>query len=159
MLGQSGTTKGNAQRTKGAIRAQETLQAGAICHRRSKQGHVEVLLVASLRNGRWGLPKGHVNAGETTSDAALREAFEEAGIRGTATPRAFGNFIYYKQDNPKRYCVSVHLVAVSEVLEEYPERHIRKCKWVSLATAAREASRSDLRIILEDFRLMMAGRD
>jgi 8-oxo-dGTP pyrophosphatase MutT (NUDIX family) len=157
MLEQS-AAKSIAQRSKGALRAQDTLQAGAICHRRSKQGHVEVLLVASRRNGRWGLPKGHVNAGETTWDAALREAFEEAGIRGAVEPMVFGNFSYYKQDNPKRYRVLVHLVAVSEVLEEFPERHVRKCKWVPLATAAREASRPGLRIILADFGMTMAGR-
>jgi 8-oxo-dGTP pyrophosphatase MutT (NUDIX family) len=31
---------------------------------------------------RWSLPKGHVEAGETTEDAAIREVEEETGILG-----------------------------------------------------------------------------
>jgi len=39
----------------------------------------EILFVGSRRNGRWGLPKGHIEAGETSWAAARREALEEAG--------------------------------------------------------------------------------
>jgi len=34
-----------------------------------------------LRNNRWDLPKGKVEAGETLLQAALRETFEETGIK------------------------------------------------------------------------------
>lgn len=37
-------------------------QAGAICYRRDKKGRLEVPLVGSRRNGRWGVPKGHVES-------------------------------------------------------------------------------------------------
>ena len=36
-----------------------------------------------LRNGRWDLPKGKVEAGETLLQAALRETAEETGIEAT----------------------------------------------------------------------------
>ena len=39
----------------------------------------EMLLIR--RNGRWDLPKGKVEAGETLLEAALREVEEETGIR------------------------------------------------------------------------------
>ena len=35
-----------------------------------------------LRNGRWDLPKGKVEPGETLLQAALREVQEETGIHG-----------------------------------------------------------------------------
>lgn len=35
-------------------------QAGAICFRVAADGHPEVLLVTSRRNGRWGIPKGRI---------------------------------------------------------------------------------------------------
>jgi 8-oxo-dGTP pyrophosphatase MutT (NUDIX family) len=118
---------------------------------------MEVLLVGSLRNGRWGLPKGHVHAGETTEETALREAFEEAGVQGTVESVAFGSFSYKKNGNPKRFHVSVHVVAVNELSDVYPERDIRKSKWVPIARAEREASRPGLRNILKRFAVTIKG--
>jgi 8-oxo-dGTP pyrophosphatase MutT (NUDIX family) len=58
-------------------------QAGAVVFR-TDGGSVRILLVRSRKNpGVWVFPKGHVEAGESHADAALREAGEEAGILGT----------------------------------------------------------------------------
>ena len=59
--------------------ARDIRQAGAICYRRNENGDLRILLVGSRRNGRWGVPKGHLDPEETTGAAALREAFEETG--------------------------------------------------------------------------------
>jgi 8-oxo-dGTP pyrophosphatase MutT (NUDIX family) len=83
--------------------AQLIEQAGAICLRKAGgRVKVEVLLIGSLRNGRWGIPKGHVEPGETSWEAAEREAFEEAGIKGTAIERVVGSFVYTKDRAPLR---------------------------------------------------------
>ena len=37
------------------------------------------------RNGRWDLPKGHVEPGESTAECAVREVAEETGAVGAAT--------------------------------------------------------------------------
>jgi 8-oxo-dGTP pyrophosphatase MutT (NUDIX family) len=65
------------------IDIQDVEQAGTICISRSDGHDPRVLLVSSRRNGGWGLPKDHVEPGETHRLAAAREAFEEAGIRGS----------------------------------------------------------------------------
>ena len=58
-------------------------QAGAIVFR-TDGGSVRILLVRSRKSpGVWVFPKGHLEAGESHMDAALREAEEEAGILGT----------------------------------------------------------------------------
>lgn len=44
-----------------------------------------VLLVHHNATGKWVFPGGHVDADETPSEAALREVFEETGVRATIT--------------------------------------------------------------------------
>jgi ADP-ribose pyrophosphatase YjhB (NUDIX family) len=59
-------------------------QAGGIAFRADpERGGVSVLLVSSKKEpGHWIFPKGHVEAGETAAQAALRETEEEAGVDG-----------------------------------------------------------------------------
>lgn len=120
-------------------------QAGAICYRwNAKDRLVETLLIASLRNGRWGIPKGHVEIGETTRQTARREAFEEAGVRGIVDKDVFGAFTYSKEGNPRQFHVSVHLLAVKELADHFPEKRLRKIRWVPVTTAMRDARQSGL---------------
>lgn len=39
------------------------------------------------RDGVWALPKGLIDTGETPAEAALREGFEETGVRGSVTSK------------------------------------------------------------------------
>ena len=41
----------------------------------------QVLLIKRSDNGRWCLPGGHVDYGETIQQTAVREAYEETGVR------------------------------------------------------------------------------
>ncbi len=76
---------GLPRRSHGVVlrRVEETSAGGIVVDRTSP------LLVAAVigRTGRrgqllWSLPKGHLEAGETAEDAAVREVEEETGIRG-----------------------------------------------------------------------------
>ncbi|HEX6203715.1 MAG TPA: NUDIX hydrolase [Thermoanaerobaculia bacterium] len=49
---------------------------------RGGPGGGEVLLIA-VSGGRWQLPKGRLEEGETAEQAAVREVAEETGVRGT----------------------------------------------------------------------------
>lgn len=49
---------------------------------RKHQDGVEFLLIEDLK-GRWSVPKGHVEAGETLEQTALREIGEETGLKNT----------------------------------------------------------------------------
>lgn len=48
---------------------------------------VAAIRPAGKREGLWALPKGHVDAGESPEQAALREVTEETGASGTAVAK------------------------------------------------------------------------
>ena len=123
-------------------------QAGAICYRTSAERSTEVLLVASRRNGRWGIPKGRIETGETSGAAAAREAMEEAGVRGRISQAAIGSFIYTKDTSRLTYHLDVHLLEVRETLLDFPERQSRKLQWAPFEVAVQEIFHPSLRELL-----------
>lgn len=69
-----------------------------------------VALIGRLdRRGRllWSLPKGHLEAGETAEDAAVREVEEETGIRGRVLA-ALGTIDYWFVADDRRIHKTVH---------------------------------------------------
>ena len=55
--------------------------AGIVYRLDAKTGTVRVLMVTSSRNvNRWLFPKGDIDPGESSADAAKREVVEEAGV-------------------------------------------------------------------------------
>ena len=123
-------------------------QAGAICIRRVRKSRPEILLVGSRRNGRWGLPKGHIETHERSKETAEREAFEEAGVLGSAEAEPFGSFCYFKDSSIRRYRVTVHLLQLHTMAKDFPEKMTRKARWFPLEKAMREASQPGLRALL-----------
>jgi 8-oxo-dGTP diphosphatase len=55
------------------------VSAGGVAHR-IDDGSVKVVVIKTSAEGRWQLPKGMIDPGETAEIAALREVREEAGI-------------------------------------------------------------------------------
>ena len=71
------------------------LQVAAICYRRPNS-HAEFLLVNTNGGSKWTFPKGAPDARLSHSQAAEREAREEAGAIGTIEPRHFHVYIHSK---------------------------------------------------------------
>jgi 8-oxo-dGTP pyrophosphatase MutT (NUDIX family) len=72
------------------VRETHEVSAGGVVYRR-QGGGVEIALIHV--RGRWGLPKGHVEAGESPDQAALREVREETGLEGRVA-RKLGEIHY-----------------------------------------------------------------
>ena len=71
------------------------LQVAAVCFRRQGAA-VEFLLVNTNGGNKWTFPKGSTDARLSHSQAAEREAAEEAGAVGTIEPRHFHLYIHSK---------------------------------------------------------------
>jgi 8-oxo-dGTP pyrophosphatase MutT (NUDIX family) len=71
------------------------LQVAAICYRR-RGAAVEFLLVNTNGGNKWTFPKGSTEAHLSHSQAAEREAAEEAGALGIIEPRHFHLYIHSK---------------------------------------------------------------
>lgn len=126
-------------------------QAAAVCLR-FVDGAPQVLLISNKARTRWGIPKGHVEAGETSSEAAQREAFEEAGILGAAEQAVIGEYRYTKSGEIWRRVVKLHLVHVEMCLEIFPEAGMREMKWVSLPVESETLGYAELAQILTEWR-------
>ena len=115
-------------------------QAGVIAYR-VQDGKVRVLLMTSRDTGRWIIPKGNIKAGATPCKAAEKEAYEEAGVKGTITGSIpLGMYTYSKKlasGEARAATVEVYLLRVQERLKKWPERSERKVSWVSTKEAVR----------------------
>lgn len=123
------------------------LQAGAVC-RDPATG--EVLLITSRDTGRWIIPKGWPMAGRTLAQAALQEAWEEAGVRA-GTAEELGVYHYDKaQDEGFAIPVEVQvfLVPVRALADHWPEQHQRNRRWFPPSTAAGLVAEPELAALL-----------
>ncbi|MGN0620440.1 MAG: bis(5'-nucleosyl)-tetraphosphatase [Porcipelethomonas sp.] len=77
---------------------------GSILFMREK-GIKKYLLVKNADSGHIGFPKGHMEKGETESETAEREVFEETGVRIKADVRTRQVYIYKTSDSTIKECV------------------------------------------------------
>lgn len=124
-------------------------QYAALCWR-AHRGRIEVLLITSRDTGRWVIPKGWPMADLAPYAAAAREAWEEAGVEGTAGEDALGVYAYDKVMKPGHAlpcAVAVYPLRVERLADRFPERKERRRKWFAAEKAARKVAEPDLRAI------------
>ncbi len=120
-------------------------QAAAIPYRRAR-GFVEFCLITSAGKGRWGFPKGFVDAGETATETALKEAFEEAGLHGEVEGESLGRYGYRKWN--LSLVVDVYLMRVTHEEASWEEAAFRERAWFTADEAAQRLERKALRDLL-----------
>lgn len=127
-------------------------QIGALPLRREADGTQLVLLITSRDTRRWIIPKGWPWPGEEDWIAATEEAREEAGIVGHVQHDAIGSFTYEKRhpQGPMLVRVTVYLIEVTGMLEDWPESNERERAWFTLADAARVVMEPELKALLND---------
>jgi 8-oxo-dGTP pyrophosphatase MutT (NUDIX family) len=92
--------------------------------------------------GTWALPKGLVDSGERPEETALREGFEETGVRGRLDSKLGDvRYVYTWQGERVFKVVSFFLAhAAGGRIGELPpgmEREVAEARWLQLADAPR----------------------
>jgi 8-oxo-dGTP pyrophosphatase MutT (NUDIX family) len=112
-------------------------QSGVIPYRK-KNGKLEVLLVTSIRKKNWIVPKGFIEYHLSPFQSAKKEAFEEAGVKGSNTTKILGS--YKVRKNGSELLTKIYSMKVTRVFKNYPEKNLRKRKWFSVYDAAKKVS-------------------
>jgi 8-oxo-dGTP pyrophosphatase MutT (NUDIX family) len=132
-------------------------QCAALCFRSRavSDGKVEVLLITSRETGRWVIPKGWSTQRKKPHRVARQEAWEEAGVRGNVSKKPFGHYSYEKRtatDALIPCIVQVHLLTVSDLSPDFPEKGQRRLRWCSPTEAAQAVHEPGLRQLFMDLR-------
>jgi ADP-ribose pyrophosphatase YjhB (NUDIX family) len=110
------------------------------------------LIGRTNRRGRllWSLPKGHLEAGETLEQAAVREVAEETGITGVIIGR-LGTIDFWFVVEGRRVHKTVHHFLMRAVAGELSDDDVEvtEVAWVPLPRIADRLAYSDERALLE----------
>ena len=122
-------------------------EKAAVIPYRIRKARLEVALVTTSNGKRWSVPKGSIDEGEHPRDAAIREAEEEAGLKGLVARKPLGR---YEHVNDRGRCsVAVYVMRVTKVLEHWLEDDIRRRRWMK-SEAAAACLREELHPFLQD---------
>lgn len=115
----------------------ERVHVAAVCYR-LKDDEPEFLLVRT-RSGRWTFPKGGVDDDATHAEAAAREAYEEAGVKGRVEHEPFHWYFHSKRERFRSgkavIAVQAHLCEVERLVE--PQEGHRDPTWFKAEKARR----------------------
>ena len=127
-------------------------QVAAVCYR-YKGDKLRVCLITTRDGDRWIIPRGWPMHKMTAAASAAQEAYEEAGLRGEVTADSIGAYSYAKTIDGATtpFMVMVYALHVTQKLADWPERKMRKRKWLSPKKAAHKLQDKGLQQIVAQF--------
>ena len=109
--------------------AEDVKAAGAICYLQDGK-KTFFLILRSAKTGEWGPPKGHSEEEETELETAVRELYEEAGVRRASFTPGFREILKYtveKKGKTREKEVALYLCKLDNddvrISEEHTEVH------------------------------------
>jgi 8-oxo-dGTP pyrophosphatase MutT (NUDIX family) len=119
------------------------LQVAAVCYR-WRNSSVEFLLVNTNGGNKWTFPKGCTEPRLSHSQAAAREALEEAGAIGMIEPRHFHLYlhskgVFWQPSGVQEFVVKAFLMEVSHT--RTPGESMRNPTWASVSEARKLLSK------------------
>ena len=119
------------------------LQVAAVCYRK-RAASVEFLLVNTNGGNKWTFPKGCIDLRLSHSQAAAREALEEAGAVGIIEPRHFHLYVhskgvFWQPSGVQEFVVKAFLMEVQQMRK--PDESNRRPTWFSPEEAKRRLAK------------------
>ena len=146
----SNPTKKRVHKNQNTSKRVEEVSAGGLVV--DKSGEQGLLIGRIDKRGRmlWSLPKGHIEAGESPEDAALREVLEETGIKSSIT-RSLGVIDFWFMAEGKRIHKTVHHFLFSELSGtlEPQVSEVDDVKWFPLDDIAKTLAYPDERKLIQ----------
>ena len=125
--------------------------AGGVVFRRSGESVQYLLIRDPYKN--WGLPKGHLEAGETPRVAAEREVREETGLDDAAAVAELQTIDWYFRDRGRLVHKFCHFFLVESAAGEarpQTDEGITACVWLPFAEAERKLTYDNARAVLRE---------
>jgi 8-oxo-dGTP pyrophosphatase MutT (NUDIX family) len=132
--------------------------AGGVVFRRGGGG-LNVLLIRDPY-GQWGLPKGHIERGESTAAAALREVEEETGLRDLRLGEPLRTIDWHFRVAGRlvrKYCHFFLIEAPEGDPTPRLTEGITECRWASGADALEIVSYDNAREVVREALTRLRG--
>lgn len=135
-----------ARRTRARI---ERSAGGVVV--RTIQGQIHVLVIRDPYQN-WGLPKGHLESGERSGEAAVREVREETGLADVRLGQELATIDWYFRAGGRlihKFCA--FYLMLSDEGEPIPEldEGITECVWLPLDEASARISYDNAREVVD----------
>jgi ADP-ribose pyrophosphatase YjhB (NUDIX family) len=148
MAGESRRSRG-PRRGRHSRRARVETSSGGVVFRRSS--HTLEFLLIRDPYANWGLPKGHLEGGETPEQAALREVEEETGLQELTIAAQLPTIDWYFRDRGKlvhKFCHFFLLECAGGEATPQLDEGITECVWQPCATALETVSYANAREVM-----------
>jgi ADP-ribose pyrophosphatase YjhB (NUDIX family) len=120
--------------------------AGGVVFRYTNDNKVEILLIQDSK-GRWTIPKGHIEEGESARQTAEREIREETGLQKMKVGAWLGkiNFRYRRGSSLVLMTTEIFLVkAIGDTKSIKPEKWMNSLAWMPANEALEKIEYEDI---------------
>jgi 8-oxo-dGTP pyrophosphatase MutT (NUDIX family) len=138
------------RRGRQSRRARIETSSGGVVFRRAS-GTVEFLLIRDPYSN-WGLPKGHIEGGESPEEAALREVEEETGLCDITVVAPLPTIDWFFRDRGKlvhKFCHFFLLECAGGDASPQLDEGITECLWQPCTVALATVSYANAREVMQ----------